>query len=84
MFVETSTNHSKWEQEFELDQNRLTVKYNKLTDLGEVVYKELIIVDKRMSVLDFKIKIAEKLGVGLGEVVFKRGGSYGTELIEDD
>ena len=37
-----------------------------------------------MSVLDFKIKITEKLGVGLGEVVFKRGGSYGTELIEDD
>jgi len=32
LFVETSTNHSKWEQEFELDQNRLTVKYNKLTD----------------------------------------------------
>jgi hypothetical protein len=37
-----------------------------------------------LSILDLKIKIAEKLDVGLGEVVFKRGGSYGTELIEDD
>ena len=29
---------AKWEQEFELDQNRFTVKYNKPLADGEVVY----------------------------------------------
>jgi hypothetical protein len=59
LFIETQTDTNKWEQEFELDQNRFTVKYNKPEAREEVVYKELLTVDRRMSVLDLKVKIAE-------------------------
>jgi len=59
LFIETQTDTNKWEQEFELDQNRFTVKYNKPEAGEEVVYKELLTVDRRMSVLDLKVKIAE-------------------------
>lgn len=43
-----------------------------------------MIVDRRISVLDLKIKLSTFLGVGLHELVFRRGGSHGVELLEDD
>lgn len=51
---------------------------------GEVNYKDFFIVDRRISVLDLKIKIADFHEMSLSSIVFKRGGSHGTELIEDD
>ena len=48
------------------------------------IYKHYMIVDRRMSVLDLKIKISTFLGVGLHELVFRRGGAHGVELLEDE
>ena len=33
---------------------------------------------------ELKIKISDKVGVGLDQLVFKRGGNHGVELLEDD
>jgi len=35
-------------------------------------------------VLSLKIKISEIVGVGIDNLVFKRGGNHGVELLEDD
>jgi hypothetical protein len=43
-----------------------------------------LIVDRRLSVLDLKVQIAERLSANLNELVFKRGGTHGSELIEDE
>ena len=77
---------SKWEHEFDLDQNRLQVKFNQPQDnnTSEVSYNEFVIVDRRISVLDLKVQIAETLGQKLSILVFKRGGTHGAELIEDE
>ena len=48
------------------------------------IYKQFIIVDRRIRVLDLKIKISQKLDIGLDKLVFRRGGSHGVELLEDD
>ena len=34
--------------------------------------------------LDLKLKISERVGIGLDSLVFRRGGSHGVELLEDD
>ena len=33
---------------------------------------------------ELKIRISDKVGVGLDQLVFKRGGNHGVELLEDD
>ena len=43
-----------------------------------------MLVDRRITVLDLKIKIAELLALDLSNLVFRRGGTHGVELIEDD
>ena len=48
------------------------------------IYKHYMILDRRMSVLDLKIKISTFLGIGLHELVFRRGGAHGVELLEDE
>jgi len=37
-----------------------------------------------MSVLDLKLKISESVGIGLDQIVFRRGGAHGVELLEDE
>ena len=37
-----------------------------------------------MTVLDLKLKISEQVGISINELVFKRGGNHGVELLEDD
>lgn len=48
------------------------------------IYKHYTIVDRRISVYDLKVKISEATGVGLDELVFRRGGAHGVELLEDE
>jgi hypothetical protein len=48
------------------------------------IYSHFLIVDRRISVLDLKIKIGEVFNISLSELVFRRGGSHGSELLEDD
>ena len=48
------------------------------------IYKHYIIVDRRISVLDLKLKISQAVGVSLDQLVFRRGGAHGVELLEDD
>jgi hypothetical protein len=85
LFVESASTDSKWEHEFELDQNRLQVKFNLPSDkVLEVQYGEYIIVDRRESVLDLKLRIASILGLDISRLVFKRGGTHGVELANDE
>jgi hypothetical protein len=35
-------------------------------------------------VLDLKIKVCELFKISLSDLVFRRGGSHGTELLEDE
>lgn len=37
-----------------------------------------------MTVIELKLLIAERLGHKINMLVFKRGGAYGAELIEDE
>lgn len=37
-----------------------------------------------MSVLDLKLKISSAVGISLDQLVFRRGGAHGVELLEDD
>lgn len=85
LFVEDFSDVSQWEQEFELDQNRLQVKFNRpSTKVLDIQYKDFLIVDRRQSVLDLKIQIANTLELSLAELVFRRGGTHGAELVEDE
>jgi len=53
-------------------------------DAQNKAYSGFLIVDRRISVLDLKIKISDLFQLSLSELVFRRGGSHGTELLEDD
>ena len=48
------------------------------------MYSNYLVVDRRISVLDLKKKIANYFNLSLDTLVFRRGGSHGMELIEDD
>jgi len=48
------------------------------------IYKNYLVVDRRISVLDLKIEIGKFFNLDLDSIVFRRGGSHGTELLEDD
>jgi len=37
-----------------------------------------------MSVLDMKMKISKELQIDLGNLIFMRGGSHGSEIKEDE
>lgn len=41
-------------------------------------------MDRRISVLDLKKKIAAQLNKDIDTLVFRRGGSHGMELLEDN
>ena len=43
-----------------------------------------MVVDRRITVLDLKIAISKYFDLDLSEIIFRRGGSHGTELIEDE
>ena len=43
-----------------------------------------MIVDRRISILDLKLKIAEVFKKDLDQIVFRRGGYNGMELVEDE
>ena len=51
---------------------------------GANFYTESVIIDRRLLVEDLKKKIAEQLGESLDCIIFKRGGAFGAEMIEDD
>ena len=53
-------------------------------DAEQAIYKHYLVVDKRISVMEFKLKVCQYLDVSLSEIIFRRGGSHGTELLEDD
>lgn len=84
-----------------LETNRFTIKFNDpfekdilavegmspqgILEQQAQAYKNLIIVDRRLSVIDLKIKIVSFFDdFPLNQLVFRRGGAHGTELVEDD
>lgn len=90
-FLSKEMAENKWETEFELDRNRFVIKFNipiekeennKKQDLN-IDYSKMVIMDKRMTVLDLKVEISKVLGIGLDELIFKRG-IHGTEIKEGD
>ena len=48
------------------------------------MYSEFVIVDRRKTVLELKATIAHELAVSVDRLVFRRGGTHGAELVEDD
>ena len=42
-----------------------------------------MVLDRRISVLDLKLEVASTVGLDIGQIVFRRGGAHGTELLED-
>lgn len=80
---------TKWETEFELETNRYQIKYNLLLEedqskFSDQIYTEVLLIDRRSSVLQLKEAICEKIGQGLDQIVFRRGGANGAELVDDD
>jgi len=60
------------------------IKYNLPSESSNVVYAEQIIVDRRVLIESLKNQIAQKLNLPIDGVIFRRGGSHGAELVEDD
>ena len=86
---QTEDKRSKWEQEFELEINRYQIKYNLLEDdpakqKSDLIYTQTMVIDRRSTVLDLKQKISEAVGVPLENLVFRRGGFNGAELVEEE
>ena len=50
----------------------------------ENIYTESIVIDRRSLVDDLKKQIAVTLGEKLDEVIFRRGGAHGAEIVEDE
>jgi len=92
---------TKWEREFDLDSNRFSIKFNdpfatadldtagltagQIAENQNKIYKHVITVDRRSTVLDLKIRIVSFFDdFPLNELIFRRGGAHGTELVEDD
>jgi len=48
------------------------------------MYSHYLVVDKRITILDLKIKIAEYFKCSLVNLIFRRGGSHGMEIVEED
>lgn len=91
VYVEERTTEvmTKWETEFELETNRYQIKYNLLltadqSKFSDQIYTEILLIDRRSSVLQLKEAICEKIGLDLDQIVFRRGGANGAELIDDD
>jgi len=103
--VQAQEKETKWQLEFELENNRFTVKFNdprvslpklsQASDISQQIYTKMMIFDKRQSIQELKETIAKEvtnlsiknsfqLGMNLDELIFKRGGAHGTELIEDE
>ena len=54
----SSKMNSKWEVEFELEQNRYQINYNKIEDnvsKREPKYTESTVIDRRSTVADLKL-----------------------------
>ena len=49
-----------------------------------MIYSEHIVVDRRILIESLKTQIANKLNLPIEGVIFRRGGSHGAELVEDD
>jgi len=98
---EASDELTKWEREFELASNRFSIKFNdpftqneaettaltagQIHETQSKIYANVIVVDRRISVLDLKIKIVSFFDdFPLNELIFRRGGAHGQELVEDD
>ena len=64
------------------DETAITAQ--QVQDAEQAIYKHYLVVDKRISVMEFKLKVCQYLDVSLSEIIFRRGGSHGTELLEDD
>lgn len=91
LYVEDKTEQemTKWETEFELEVNRYQIKFNLLLEteqskFHDQIYTQILVVDRRSTVLQLKEGIADFLGQNLEEIVFRRGGANGAELIDDD
>ena len=67
----------------EINKTQL-ITAQQLSDSQKLFYAKFLIVDRRITVLDLKIKIGEFFNISLSELVFRRGGSHGTELLEDE
>ena len=57
---------------------------SQIQDSQQAIYKHALVFDKRITVLEMKLKIVEFFDMSMSEIVFRRGGSHGTELTEDD
>lgn len=68
--------------ETDIPENAITAA--SILDAQNDIYKNFIIVDRRLTVRELKAKISAIVGIGLHELVFRRGGSHGVELLEDD
>jgi hypothetical protein len=90
MGMDSSTNNQvlkqKWETEFEIESNRFTIRYNDLQKdkNDKIKYTNHIVVDRRITVEQMKNKICEHANISMDQICFKRGGSHGAELVEDD
>jgi len=49
-----------------------------------VLYKLSVSIDRRKTLRDLKDKVALSVGLGLDQLIFRRGGSHGLELVEDE
>ena len=84
----TSNDPSKWEEEFENDKNRISVKFNhpdtKPNHLGQVDYAYSLVTNREAKFLDFKIQMCELLGVKPENVVVRRGMPQGQEVKDEE
>ena len=78
-FMDIAKLKSRWELEFEKEKNRFTLKFNKPESQE---YNNIVVIDRRQSVKELKDKISKILGIDMGNLIMRRGGIHGVELVD--
>ena len=83
-----SRHSSRWQEEFDKEANRFTIKHNNpgvelpkdITGQENEECQYSVVIDARMSVRDLKNKICGNLGIDPDDVIMKRVGKQGVEI----
>lgn len=51
---------------------------------SDLIYTQTVVIDRRSTVLDLKLAISKEVATPLENLIFRRGGSNGAELVEED
>ncbi|CAD8183019.1 unnamed protein product [Paramecium pentaurelia] len=88
-YLEPKTENSNWLKEFEIDEHRITIKFNDPTKTVQVsiqegqpedLYPLVCTIDNRATMMELKERICQQIGISHKNLILRRGGRAGLEL----